>query len=571
MKFTWTVAAPRRELSRQLADALEISPLLAQCLLNRGLAEPEVCSQFLQPRLKNLADPFLIPNMAAAVDRLLAARARHELLVIFGDYDVDGVTSTALLSETMGALGWRLERYLPHRLEEGYGLSRDGVEHCLQQFPARLLLAVDCGSTSVEVTAWLREKGIDVVVLDHHQVSQPAPPAVALVNPQLGGAFHELCSAGLAFKLVHALLKRMRDQGLPEAAAVDLRAQLDLAALGAIADLVPLTGENRILVSAGLERLNATQRPGLRALKEVAGVRAAAGSYEVAFQLGPRLNAAGRLEDARDALFLLLTSDGSEAGTLARRLDEHNRLRQDIERSICDEVTALLRPRFDPARDFVFVEGRAEWHIGVVGIVASRVLQEFYRPAIILGGDGACWRGSGRSIEGFDLAASLRGCSDLLLRHGGHAMAAGLSMDAANVGPLRQRLNEMARAALSREQLRPCLKLDAEVTSSDLTLEQVAELARLEPVGQGNPTVRLVLRGLSHARPPFRMGKENQHVKLRVTAGGPTLEAVWWNCRDAALPGDRFDLAFTPTVNDYNGRRSVQLKVLDWQPCAGQG
>jgi single-stranded-DNA-specific exonuclease len=567
MKFTWTVAPARREHCRELAGALGISPLLAQCLLNRGLCGPEDALRFLQPRLKNLADPFLLPNMAAAVDRLLAARQRGELLVIFGDYDVDGVTSTALLTETLGALGWRVAHFLPHRMDEGYGLSRDGVERCLQNCPAQLLLAVDCGSTSVAVTGWLREKGMDVIVLDHHQVSEPPPPAVALVNPQLGGAFRELCSVGLAFKLVHALRNRMRQEGLPEAGAVDLRAQLDLAALGTIADLVPLTGENRILVSAGLERLNATTRPGLIALKSAASTSVVAGSYEVAFQLAPRLNAAGRLEDAQDALRLLLTPDAVEAATLARLLDERNRRRQDIERAICDEVVAVLRPRFDAASEFVIVEGRAKWHIGVVGIVASRVLQEFYRPTIIFGGDGASWRGSGRSIEGFDLAAAVRGCADLLLRHGGHAMAAGMSMEAGNVDLLRQRLNDMARSALSQEQLHPSLKLDAEVTPSELTLEQIEELGRLDPMGQGNPTVRLVLRGLSHARPPQRMGKDNQHVKFRVSAGGHTLEAVWWNCRQAPLPNDRFDLACTPTVNEYNNRRSVQLKVLDWQPC----
>jgi single-stranded-DNA-specific exonuclease len=338
------------------------------------------------------------------------------------------------------------------------------------------------------------------IVLDHHQVSEPAPAAVALVNPQLGDVFRELCSVGLAFKLVHALLKRMRQEGVAEAEAMDLRAQLDLVALGTIADLVPLTGENRILVSAGLERLNATPRPGLIALKTVASTPIVAGSYEVAFQLAPRLNAAGRMEDAQDALRLLLTKDAAEAGLLARGLDERNRTRQDIERAICDEITAMLRPRFDAAKEFVIVEGRAEWHIGVVGIVASRVLQQFYRPTIILGSDGACWRGSGRSIEGFDLAAALRGCADLVLRHGGHAMAAGLSIDAGNVDLLRQRLNEMARSTLSQEQLRPCLKLDAEVAPSELTLEHVEALGRLEPMGQANPAVRVALRGLSHAR-----------------------------------------------------------------------
>jgi single-stranded-DNA-specific exonuclease len=568
MKFNWSVAMPQPELGQNLANTLKVSPLLAQCLINRRLTEAENASRFLQPRLKNLADPFLIPNMAAAVDRLLCARQGNELVVIFGDYDVDGVTSTALLTETLSSLGWRVEQYLPHRLEEGYGLSREGVERCLQKYPTQLLLAVDCGSTAVEVIAGLREKSVEVIVLDHHQVSDPAPATVALVNPQLGAAFRELCSVGLAFKLVHALLKRMRQQGMPEAEAMDLRAQLDLVALGTIADLVPLMGENRILVTAGLDWLSATKRPGLVALKSIASTPEVVGSYEVGFQLAPRLNAAGRMEDAQDALRLLLTRDANEAAQLARGLDERNRTRQDIERNICDEITASLRARFDASKEFVIVEGKEDWHIGVVGIVASRVLQEFYRPTIILGSDGVCWRGSGRSIEGFDLAAALRSCADLVLRHGGHAMAAGLSIDASNVCLLRQRLNEMARASLTKDQLRPCLKVDAEVALPDLTLGLVEELGRLEPMGQANPTVRLVLRGLRHARPPQRMGKENQHAKLRVGTGRHIFEAVWWNCRDAELPAEPFDLVFTPDINEYNGRRSVQLKVLDWRPAA---
>ncbi|MGA2176705.1 MAG: single-stranded-DNA-specific exonuclease RecJ [Verrucomicrobiota bacterium] len=565
MNYRWTLAAPQPGLCRELADALHISPLLAQCLLNRDLRQPELLARFLTPRLKNLADPFLLPNMAAAVERLLIARERNELLVIFGDYDVDGVTSTALLVECLGALGWRVEPFLPHRLEEGYGLSRDGIDRCLRSFPTRLLLAVDCGSNALDVITQLRSDGIEVIVLDHHQVSCPPPPAVALVNPQLGGDFQELCSAGLAFKLVHALVKRMREQSLA-AAVVDLRAQLDLVALGTIADLVPLLGENRILAAAGLERLNATPRPGLIALKSVAASPPVLGSYEVAFQLAPRLNAAGRLEDAQGALRLLLTPEPAEAQSLARSLDERNRRRREIERAICAEITAAVRARFHPENQFVIVEGRAEWHVGVVGIVASRVLQEFYRPTIVLGGEGEVWRGSGRSIEGFDLAASLRACEEFLLRHGGHAMAAGVSVLPAKVPLLRERLNQIARATLRPEQLRPTLKLDAEAPLSGLGLEQVEELARLDPTGQGNPVARLAVRGLSHRRPPQRMGKENQHVKLRVTDGRHTLEAVWWNCGRAALPENTFDIACAPAVNCFNGTRSVQLKVLDWQP-----
>jgi single-stranded-DNA-specific exonuclease len=569
MKFNWSLAPPLPELCGQLADSLNITPLLAQCLANRGLVEPEPINQFLQPRLKNLADPFLIPNMGAAVERLLAARQSGELLVIFGDYDVDGVSSAALLIESLGALGWRVECYLPHRMEDGYGLSRDGIEHCLKKFPVKLLLAVDCGSTAVEVIGQLSRDGIDVIVLDHHQVSNPAPAAVALVNPQLGADFRELCSAGLAFKLVHALVKRMREGGIEAAAVMDVRAQLDLVALGTIADLVPLVGENRMLVAAGLERLNATTRPGLIALKKAAGSPSVLGCYEVAFQLAPRLNAAGRLEDAHGALQLLLTRDVAEAGALAVQLDESNRRRREIERTICDELVKTVRTKFDAKRDFVIVEGRADWHIGVVGIVASRILQEFYRPTVVFGGDGQIWRGSGRSIEGFDLAAALRDCEGLLLRHGGHAMAAGMSIDPEKADHLRERLNGLAQLALRPEQLQPCLKLDAEVAWADLGVEQIEELTRLAPIGQGNPTVRLALGGLSHRTPPRRMGKENQHVKFSVTNGRESLEVVWWNGGNAAWPENRFDIAFTPEINEYKGRRSVQLKLLDWRPSAG--
>ncbi|MGA2747632.1 MAG: single-stranded-DNA-specific exonuclease RecJ [Verrucomicrobiota bacterium] len=567
MSFNWSVAPVQPELRQRLAEALRVSPLLAQCLLNRGLDQPEVLSRFLAPRLQHLADPFLIPNMGAAVERLLAARQRQELVVIFGDYDVDGVTSTAVLLETLGGLGWRVEYYLPHRLEEGYGLSREGVENCLKKLPAALLLAVDCGSNAFDLIAQLRRDGIEVIVLDHHQVSNPAPAAIALVNPCLGGGFDELCSAGLAFKLAHALLKLMRAEGVAAAAAVDVRAQLDLVALGTIADLVPLLGENRILVTAGLERLNATARPGLLALKSVAASPPVIGPYEVAFQLAPRLNAAGRLEDAHAALRLLLTHDAGEAQSLARSLDESNRRRRELERAIHEEIAALIRPRFDADRDFVIVEGREQWHVGVVGIVASRLAQEFHRPTIVCGGEGPVWRGSGRGIEGFDLAAALRECDDLLLRHGGHALAAGLSIRPANLDALRQRLNALARAALRPEQLRPCLKLDAEVGAAEMTVEQVLELARLAPAGQGNPLPRLVLRGLSHRQPPRRMGREQQHVKFRLTDGHEMLEAVWWNAGGAQWPTAPFDLAFTPAINDYNARRCVQLKVLDWRPA----
>jgi single-stranded-DNA-specific exonuclease len=600
MKFRWSLAPPQPLLAGQLAAQLKLPPLLTQCLLNRSLSEPPTIEKFLQPRLKNLADPFLLPDMAVAVERLFRAREHNEPLLIFGDYDVDGVTSTALLLEVLRSLGWQADFYLPNRMDEGYGLSREGVENCLNKFPVTLLLAVDCGSTAVEAIRSLRARGVDVIVLDHHQVSNPAPEAVALVNPQLrrtGVAlvsrqtengdrqdacptFTELCSAGLAFKLAHALVKRGREMNLPCMAEFDLRPLLDLVALGTIADLVPLVGENRILVSAGLQRLNLTQRPGLIALKKAAQSPPVLGTHDVAFQLAPRLNAAGRLETAEESLRLLLARNLAEAVPLAENLDARNRERQKIERGIAEEVTGAVRARFNPRTDFVIVEGQLLWHIGVVGIVASRVLQAFYRPTIIIGGEGDEWRGSGRSIAGFDLAAALRECGDLLLRHGGHAMAAGLSIRPDKIDALRHRLNELAARSLKPEDLQPPLRLDAEVGLEEMTLEALHELSRLSPVGQGNPGVQFCARNLTHARPLQRIGADKRHVKMWVTdtpspqggygaaSGATTLEAVWWNGGGESLPVGKFDLAFAPQVNPYNGTHTVQLKVLDWQTAS---
>lgn len=571
MKYRWKTAEGKPLLTRALVAEVKVSPLAAQCLVNRGFTEPDPARSFLEPRLKNLRDPFLLPQMELAVARLMLALERREPLVIFGDYDVDGVTATALLTTVLQPLGWVVRQFVPDRFGEGYGLTQAAVENCLEQHPATLLLAVDCGSTSVEQVAWLRERGVDVLVLDHHQFGPTLPAANAIVNPQLGEDFRELCSVGLAFKLAHALLKQGREAGLPGFDRFELKPLLDLVALGTVADLVPLTGENRILVSAGLERLSSTTRPGLVALKEVAGVSGPCAPYSVGFQLGPRLNAAGRIETARAALDLLLAPDLETARPLAEALDQTNRERQNIERRMADDVVGIVRSKFDPDRDVVIVEGAPLWHIGVVGIVASRVLREFYRPTLIIGGDGPYWRGSGRSVSGFDLAAALRDCADLLVKHGGHAMAAGVTLEPDKLPALRERLNDLARRSLTAEQLVPELRLDAEVALAELTHERLAELARLEPFGQGNASIQLVVRRLRLARAPQRMGKDQQHWKLWVTEAGRTgsvpVEVVWWGAGDAPAPSAAvFDLAVVPEINDYNGVRRLQLKMLDWRP-----
>ncbi len=569
MNSRWSIAPQEQSQSGRLANELGVSRLLGQCLINRGLGDPDEARRFLRPQLKDLAHPFDVPNMKAAVDRLFEARSKGERVVIFGDYDVDGVTSTALLVEVMEEFGWDIKAYLPHRLNDGYGLSAVAVEKCLEKYSPHVFLAVDCGSTAGDSIEFLNQKGIDVIVLDHHQIADPSPRAVALVNPQIdGGRFCELSSVGLAFKLAHAIVMRSRELNHPPSAHdYDLKPLLDLVALGTVADLVPLIRENRIMVTTGLNRLNQTRRAGLLALMEVAQVRDRIGVFEISFQLGPRINASGRLEDAMASLDLILCSDLDSAKRKALELDACNRERQQIEKGIADKAISAVRNAFDPEEDFVIVQGDLDWHVGVVGIVASRVLREFYRPTIILGGEGQELRGSGRSVEGFDLAEALRSCDDLLLRHGGHAMAAGLSVPPENLEVFRRRINGYARQHLDRRYLTPRVHLDAVVSLDELGLSQMEELVTLRPFGAGNVPLQFAVRDVVLQSLPHRMGKDGQHAKFWITDGEVSNEVLWWNCGKQALPSGHFDLAFAPQINDYNGRRTIQLKLLHWQPA----
>ena len=572
MKYRWSLAPSQPLLTGQLIRELPLSPLMAQCLVNRGVTSKAEVSEFLNPRLKLLADPFLIPNMDAAIERLWKARENNERLLIYGDYDVDGVSSTALLVEVLTELGWTVEPHLPGRFDDGYGLSEVSLEKCLEQFKADIVLAVDCGSTAVKAIEFLNDKKIDVLVLDHHQVSTPPPEPFAMVNPQLSDDypnFQELCSVGLAFKLAHALVKRGRQEGLQKERDLDLKQYIDLVALGTVADLVPLTGENRKLVHSGLEQLGETTRPGLIALKKVANVSKPVTVFNVGFHLGPRLNAAGRMDNPDAALNLLIAKDRHEADKAADTLDNYNRERREIERDISTQAVESVRQRFDPEEDFVIVEGNMEWHLGVIGIVASRVMREFYRPTFILASDGDGWKGSARSIEGFDLAEAMRSCDDLLNDHGGHAMAAGVSVKPGRLDAFRERINEIAKKTITPEMFQPPLKLDAGTDLSELTLMHIQEMSQLEPIGQGNPEIQLLVPELTLSSPIYRMGRDKQHAKFWVTDNHDACEVVAWNLKPEDEPKESFDIAVAPQINDFNGRRSVQLKLIDWRPAKG--
>ena len=569
MKYRWNLAPSQPLLTGQLIRELPLSPLLAQCLVNRGVVTKEEVSDFLKPKLKLLADPFLIPNMEVAVERLWKARSNNERLLIYGDYDADGITSTTLLVEALTKLGWDVQAYLPGRFDDGYGLSPISVEKCLGQYKINLLLAVDCGSTSNEAIDCLNNNNVDVIVLDHHQLSNPAPNPVAMVNPQLNNNypnFQELCSVGLAFKLIHAIVKRGRQEGLQKERDLDLKQFLDLVAIGTVADLVPLVSENRKLLRFGLEQLGETTRPGLVALKKIVNIKSPVSVFNVGFNLGPRINAAGRMENPATALNLLLSKDTYSAEINAKKLDDFNLKRQKIERDISNKAIENIQNTFNPEKDLVIVEGDKEWHLGVIGIVASRVMRKFYRPTFILAKDGDGWKGSARSIEGFDLAEAMRDCDDLLNDHGGHAMAAGVSVKPGQLDAFRERINEIAKKTISSEMFQAPLKLDAETNLSEMTLVRLKEMQQIEPTGQGNPEIQLLIPKLTMSGSINRMGKEKQHVKFWANDERDSCEVIAWNLKPEDEPKGVFDLAVVPQVNNFNGHLSVQLKLIDWRP-----
>ena len=582
VRCLWKVQDFEPETVEKLAAQLGVTQLAAQCLYNRGCQTPETAKSFLEPFLRNLSNPFDIPQMDRAVERLIQARQHQEPVTIFGDYDVDGITATALLVEFFNCLGWNcMGSFLPLRMEDGYGLSDEGVDHCMAQYPGtRILLAVDCGSTSAKSIQRLQNQGVDVIVLDHHQIDETEKPSpVALVNPrnislsELTDPKREqeildlqnLCSAGLAFKLAHALLKQGRELNAPWGSAFDLKSVLDLVAMGTIADLVKLQGENRIFVSNGLKCISQTQRPGLQELVRISQ-RKSVTVYDVSFYLAPRLNAAGRLEDAQVALKLLTTKDRAVALQLALQLDQVNQARKGLQNRIAEEVIERVRRNFNPEEDYVIVEGNFEWHLGVIGIAAAQVTKQFHRPVIILGGNGQNWRGSCRSIEGFDMASALRECEDLLLSHGGHSMAAGVEVELNKLEAFRKKINEVARRSLENKELRRTLLLDAIVHLKDMRPEIVNELFRLAPFGMGNSPLLFGAKGVRQVRPARRFGQMQRHLKLFMRQEDePTIEGVIWNCEDEPPSNCLLDIVFEPTLDCFNNQDIVRLRIQDWR------
>jgi single-stranded-DNA-specific exonuclease len=554
MNRLWSFPQPI-ELQGALAVSrkLNFAPGLVGVLAKIGLVDEPLALQFLYPRLRELRDPFEIGGIREAVDRLLIAIDRRERIVLYGDYDVDGVASVALLTRVLRASGATVETFLPHRLEEGYGLSAEGVQRCLALHSPKLIVALDCGTSAAARIRDIENVGVDVVVVDHHE-AKGLVPCCAFVNPKMGPSYHYLCTAGLTFKLCHALFRVRRP------ADFELKKCLDLVALATIADLVPLVDENRTFVHHGLRQLGQTEWAGLNALKQAAAVTAPIRPVHIAFRLGPRLNAAGRIGVAQDALDLLLTDDPEKASLLARSLEWQNRDRQALEQRTLDEVMNQVAQSFLPERDYAIVAGAPGWHPGVVGIVASRLSKQFHRPAIVIGFDGSGeGKGSGRSVPGLSLVKALERCSEYLLQFGGHEMAAGVRIAYHQLEPFSAAFRAAARRMLTPEMLQPRLELDAELTECEINLDLLNCHEMLQPFGIGNPQPLFFIRRIAPVGEP-RLLKE-RHRLFTLRHGSSLLQAIHFNGAKYPLPPAPWDVAFYLESNSYQDRIQLQLQV----------
>ena len=528
---------------------------VARLLFRKGFNTVDEVQAFLQPRLKSLSDPFSLPNMKAAVTRILAALDRRERIVLFGDYDVDGVTSLALLAETLRAYGAIPDLFLPLRMEEGYGLSHDSVQRCIQQFHPQLLIALDCGTSSGAEIVDLRKRGVEVIVLDHHEPKSALPECVAVVNPKVdpGSPLHYLCSVGIVFKLCHALLKTRPID-------FDLKSKLDLVALGTVADIVPLRGENRTLVQRGAIEIARSTRPGLKKLIEVSGVRPPIFTEDIGYRLGPRLNAAGRLSTAEKSLRLLLTRDETEATELAAFLDKQNRERQEVEKRIFAAAEEKIAKEFDPSRDAAIVVFERDWHPGVLGIVASRIAHKYHRPAIVIGLDeNGVGKGSGRSIEGLNLVQTLSRCADKIDKYGGHEMAAGLTVQEKNLDLFAKQFHQVTRDLLSEEDLQPRLRLDHEISFAELNFDFLGWHEMLQPFGNGNPQPLFLARGVESVAVPRIVGEK--HLQLRLRQHNYHQRAIFFGAAAGALPKQPWDIAFRIRADEYEGETRLEIRV----------
>ncbi len=565
METAWTVAdPPDPAATATVAGALEVPAEFARLLVRRGFDTPASATSFLYPDLANLADPSGLKDLDRAVDRVRRALESGERLLVHGDYDVDGTTATALLVRVLRSFGAGVEHFIPHRIRDGYGLSNRAIDYARSK-GVSLIITADCGIGALEPVAYANTHGIDTVVTDHHEVGASMPDAIAVVNPKRPDCeypFKDFAGVGVAFKLLEALVTGN------ESATRTLHDNLDLVALGTIADVVPLQGENRVLAQIGLERLSSSDKVGVRALLDAVGLGGRrVDSGHVAFVIAPRINAAGRLGDSETGIRLLLSEDAEESKTLAATLERNNVNRRKIDEAMLEEAIGMVEALGRSDRAEPLVLWSSDWHSGVLGIVASRLVERYRVPAVLMAVDDGEGRGSGRSISGFDLVGALSGCNDLLEEWGGHKYAAGLTIRTTHLETFRERFIANARGPLSELDRRPRLHIEEAVRLKDSDRKLALLCERLAPFGYENPEPMFVCHELQLLEPPRRTGDQGQHLRLTAYQEGHTRECIAFGLGDRAesisQPGQHFSLVFVPTINRYRGRESVQLKVKD--------
>ncbi|MEW5982466.1 MAG: single-stranded-DNA-specific exonuclease RecJ [Acidobacteriota bacterium] len=572
VSYLWEDLACDDGRVRRLVDELGLDPVIARLLALRGLHAPDAVERFLHPRLDHLHDPWLLTDMPRAVDRLLAAMARGERVAVHGDYDVDGITATVVVRRVLELLGADVVHFVPERLRDGYGLNVPAIER-LRAEGTSVVVSVDCGIRGTEAARRARDLGMDLIITDHHEPDDTLPPAFAIVNPKRPDCAYpdkDLSGAGVALKLVQAICQRTdRAHWLP--------AFVKVAAIGTVADVVPVLGENRVIASVGLDLLSrGPHKTGLRALLQASGLLGRPiSSYHVSFMLAPRLNAAGRMSTPDIALRLLLASDeamADEAKALAEQLNEENERRQQEERTTVAEARRLIDG--DPhigARSLLVVAGEG-WHRGVIGIVASKLVETYHRPAIVLSIDGDSAHGSCRSIPGFDMLEALESCSGELERFGGHKMAAGLTLATDRLKAFRAGVTAWADDRLGPDDLRPRLRIDGRVTFRQLTLPLIERVNQLAPFGIGNPRPLFASEGLQVTDGPRRL--KDRHLSVGLRQHGVAIRGVFWRGagRAAEIEAARegLDAAFSVEENTFNGRSSVELSLADIRPSTGE-
>ena len=557
----WLVREHDIDRVASLARVLGVSPTVAALLLSRGCGDEVSAKSFLKPAYEQLHDPWLMLGMSEAVPRLQRAIAAGEPILVYGDYDVDGTTGTAVLLRALNLLGARTGFHVPHRFTEGYGIQQAALERAVAE-GYKLAISVDCGIRAHSPLHWARDNGLDVIITDHHlpDEGEGVPPAYAVLNPNQRGCNYpdkNLAGVGVAFKLVDALF---REHGRESQVAAFLK----IVAIGTVADVAKLTGENRTIVALGLQDLPRATNPGLRALMEVAGCSDGMTAYDIGFRLGPRINAAGRMDAARAVVELFSTRDLQEARRLAKHLDTRNQERKQVQQQIVELAIAELEgANTGPENSYVAVIAGAGWHRGVIGIAASKISERINRPCVVFSIDEDVAHGSGRSIEPYHLLNGLTTCADLFEKFGGHSHAAGITIKPERIAELRRRLNEHAAACLTAEDLQPCVHIDAELPTEEVSFELIQELQALEPFGAGNPRPVFLARNLCILSEPRLIGQ--RHLKLNVAGPkGRPLETIWWNGAERmSMVRSGIDIAYTIETSNWTGETFLQLSVQD--------